>query len=642
MTNSKIIGVFFVSSLMLGLLTGPAGADTIYVGHGSNYLYRTIQEGINAAHDGDMVIVARGTYTGDGNRDIDFLGKAITVKGAGMPGSCVVDCEGDSSNQHRGFYFHKGEGRNAILDGFTITRGYLTTEYGGGIFCEGSSPAIINCIIKNNKAFGGGGMSVWSSANPKVMNCIFVDNFADEGDGDGDGGGMFNQDSSPEISNCLFIENIGGTGIGRFGSGGAIRNYNASPRVSHCTFTGNTSSYGGGINNSPGGTPSYIDCLIWGNQGRSYWGDEVYNNDHAIVTFSFCDIEGGWDGPNVINDGGSAVIDGGGNINADPLFVVGPSAWGDCYLSQVAAGQASNSPCVDSGSGPATSLGMDQLTTRTDGVADSGVVDMGYHYPISTLPSSFSYIFPPNGAANIPTDADLDWEDSAGATSYDVYFGTASPPPYHGTRKRSDYDLPSLNLSTTYHWRIVAKNAFGETEGVPWHFSTQVKYTLSVSATAGGTTEPSPGIHTYNEGTEVFITALPEARYRFSFWSGDASGDTNPINIMMDSDKSVAANFYRIIYAPLKFAGQTVLNRSLSQAEYINILSWQLNPDNVDIVAYRVYEVEGSSRVLLAERDAHTFEYRHRMVEKSKKYVYMLVAVNNENREGLPAYLTME
>ena len=66
-----------------------------------------------------------------------------------------------------------------------------------------------------------------------------------------------------------------------------------------------------------------------------------------------------------------------GNINSDPLFVTGPL--GDYYLSQIAAGQAQNSPCVDTGD-PASSMIIG--TTRTDEIQDSGVVDMGYHYPL--------------------------------------------------------------------------------------------------------------------------------------------------------------------------------------------------------------------------------------------------------------------
>jgi hypothetical protein len=67
-------------------------------------------------------------------------------------------------------------------------------------------------------------------------------------------------------------------------------------------------------------------------------------------------------------------------IGSDPLFV--PGTYGNYYLSQTAASQVSNSPCLDKGSGTASSWGLDTRTTRTDNVADSGAVDMGYHYPV--------------------------------------------------------------------------------------------------------------------------------------------------------------------------------------------------------------------------------------------------------------------
>jgi len=70
-------------------------------------------------------------------------------------------------------------------------------------------------------------------------------------------------------------------------------------------------------------------------------------------------------------------------------------------------------------------------------------------------------------------------------------------------------------------------------------------YALTISADAGGTTDPAPGTYIYDTGTQVTITATPDTGYRFANWSGDASGTDNPITITMDADKSITANFIR-------------------------------------------------------------------------------------------------
>jgi hypothetical protein len=70
------------------------------------------------------------------------------------------------------------------------------------------------------------------------------------------------------------------------------------------------------------------------------------------------------------------------------------------------------------------------------------------------------------------------------------------------------------------------------------------KYILRINASSGGTTVPSPGIHTYDPGTGVTIRAIPSDEKYFGGWDGDASGSTNPITITMDSHKSIEANFW--------------------------------------------------------------------------------------------------
>ena len=56
--------------------------------------YPTIQSAIDAAVDGDEVLVADGTYTGEGNKDLDFSGKAIAVRSMHGPETAIIDAEG--------------------------------------------------------------------------------------------------------------------------------------------------------------------------------------------------------------------------------------------------------------------------------------------------------------------------------------------------------------------------------------------------------------------------------------------------------------------------------------------------------------------------------------------------------------------
>ncbi|UCC41208.1 MAG: choice-of-anchor D domain-containing protein, partial [Candidatus Aminicenantes bacterium] len=168
------------------------------------------------------------------------------------------------------------------------------------------------------------------------------------------------------------------------------------------------------------------------------------------------------------------------------------------------------------------------------------------------------------------------------------------------------------------------------------------QYTLTIAAGVGGITNPVPGSYIYDEGTQVTISCTAETNFRFSHWSGDASGTTEPLTITMNSDKSITANFIRIIYPPSNFTGRKVVNRSLFLSEYLNSLTWQANPANENIVGYRIYLVEGASQSLLADVNAGTFEYWHRKVEGGKQYIYVIVAVNNEGREGDPASITVQ
>ncbi|MHC4529039.1 MAG: hypothetical protein ACYS29_14275, partial [Planctomycetota bacterium] len=190
--------------------------------------------------------------------------------------------------------------------------------------------------------------------------------------GDGWGGGIY---GDAIIHNCFISDNmaIGGDGdIGGNGIGGGIYG-TSTASITSCTIVNNTAVPGGDpnvIGPAPGsdgggvaGTPLITNCIVWGNTAM-FWPQVQLS---PYVTYS--DVQGGCPGT--------------GNIDADPLFVAGPL--GDYYLKHIWAGQFIDSPCVDAGSDLAVNLGLDTLTTRTDGEPDTGVVDMGFHYCLTTV-----------------------------------------------------------------------------------------------------------------------------------------------------------------------------------------------------------------------------------------------------------------
>ena len=250
--------------------------------------YPTIQAGINAAVNGDTVLVADGTYTGTGNKDIDFLGKTIVVISENGPDSCIIDCEADG----RGFYFHSDEDSTSVLCGFTVTNGYV--EEGGGINCENSSPMIANCIILANEVTGysscGGGIYCYYS-NPVITDCMIIENTVGIS-----GGGIYCDNSHPVISNCAISDNVAeGDGV----SGGGICLGNSNPIIVNCTISGNSAtSIGWELVGAGGGiscwesSPTIDSCDIYNNScyGEKYSYGGGIHCWHSNATISNCNI----------------------------------------------------------------------------------------------------------------------------------------------------------------------------------------------------------------------------------------------------------------------------------------------------------------------------------------------------------------
>ncbi len=267
--------------------------------------YPTIQQAINRAWNGSIIWVADGTYTGDGNRDIDFMGKAVTLRSENGPDNCVIDCGGKPSDPHIGIHFRRGEGPSSILDGFTIINAYVGASYlGGAVTCSATGPTIANCILTANRARYGGAIYC-REGYPIIENCIMTGNRASRG------GAIASRKGGPTIINSTFADNYA------FSSSGAIYNWLATDTIEN--------------------------CIIWNNSAPMH--PQLFSASEP----NYSCIQD-WDGP------------GRGNIDADPCFI-SPGYWahlddrsirlppndpnaawvqGDYHLLD-------SSPCVDAG-----------------------------------------------------------------------------------------------------------------------------------------------------------------------------------------------------------------------------------------------------------------------------------------------------
>jgi hypothetical protein len=147
-------------ALVVTLVAGSAAADILRVHPDGGGYFPNIQAAIDAAVDGDIIELSDGTFTGDGNRDLNYLGKAITIRSqGGNPENCIIDCEGSETDPHRGFSFVTSEGNDSILKGIAMKNGYTHYDIGG------TGGAVHNCTFVRNRAQEGASVAFTSHSN---------------------------------------------------------------------------------------------------------------------------------------------------------------------------------------------------------------------------------------------------------------------------------------------------------------------------------------------------------------------------------------------------------------------------------------------------------------------------------------------
>ena len=238
-----------------------------------------------------------------------------------------------------------------------------TPALGGGMYNgESSNPQLTDVTFKGNDAEHGGGMCNFGNSNPYLDRVSFMENVAWRG------GGMYSDSSSPTLVNVLFWAN---EAIGYNAFGGGMFNRGNMPVLVNVTFSANLADdgSGGGMNNLNSG-PQMTNVILWGNSAVTA-GDEI-NNVSGGPSISNSIIE---------NCGGSGAAwnpalgsDGGGNIDADPMFK--NTAIGDLHIY-------SPSPAVENGDNTAlpagTSIDLDHYPRIYGVFVDIGAYEVQGH-----------------------------------------------------------------------------------------------------------------------------------------------------------------------------------------------------------------------------------------------------------------------
>ncbi len=382
--------------LVLSFLMTPALAITRYVdaarpdnsGDGLSWTtaHKYLQTALAAAQSGDQIWVAQGIYkptTSTTDRGDYFVMKEnVKIYGGFTSGqmnltdrdtnpltnSTVLSGDIDSDNTLAGNSYHLIVNNynfltaEAVLDGFTITGGNANgsnvDNYGGGIFCSQSSPAIIRCVFRGDAASTGtgygGAIALQGNSSAVIVNCLFEANKALRG------GAVSCESSTPNFINCSFLSNTS-TNYG----GALFMDSKSSSYLTNCSFTKNRATEDGEaiyLRNFV----NLVNCVLYGNgdpnEGSNTIYNAVYNDRRGTTLADYClfDAEvNGYTGSNNLTT----------TINP--------------FVSSTSTVLRPCSPAIDAGSnaaydGPATDLANNPRTVRT--------IDMGAYEFQSALP----------------------------------------------------------------------------------------------------------------------------------------------------------------------------------------------------------------------------------------------------------------
>ncbi len=248
--------------------------------------YKTIQKAVDAAQNGQTILVDKGVYSGRGNQAISIVLKTITLRCKGKPGECILDAGGGSQ-------IMKLISNSSIIEGFAFVNGRVNNASGGAVELNNTAVTFNQCFFDNNVADGsaqtGGAIYVVTGGTNVISNSLITNNRADYG-----GAVHVTLDGHLVLRNTTISDNVSDA---TFPSGGAIF---TSPQISNSRVT-------------------LLNSIVWNNVPSINQIDAANGVSTASYSLLPADELSSFAGP--------------GNISQDPLFV-DPNA-GDYHLGSI-------------------------------------------------------------------------------------------------------------------------------------------------------------------------------------------------------------------------------------------------------------------------------------------------------------------
>lgn len=368
----SVLAVFLIAAVPL-----PASAQTTR--HFPSE-YPTIQAAINAADNLDSILIAPGTYSGEGNAGLLVGQKTLYIRGEGGGGQVTID----AGDEMIGITISDYPDHTPIIQDLRILHG---NPY--GVYVYNASPRFQNCQIQDcrtgmllagyqgvvdnvivrgcqatgmaisfnsacdiqhvsvedcNGEYGAGVQAISSSVH-------MLDVFIGGNDATFDGGGLYCESGVMSLSYLMV------TGNRAAGGGGGICLVNTTGTATHLTVSRNVAgSTGGGISCAGSSSPVIDHSIVWGNCSPSA-GREILVGEGSTVELDCCDVDAsGLGGPGTLLDDLTPVA-------ADPLFC----NMGACEDAPTFGGVfnlATGSPCDGGACGLVGTLGVDCGATR--------------------------------------------------------------------------------------------------------------------------------------------------------------------------------------------------------------------------------------------------------------------------------------